>query len=176
MLYMIYKVCGDNGDPLQEPFLYAMTDEKELYKKFVQERNMDLFEITKKDLSPDEEESFYKHHSSYYLKEYLYPDGNGNSYKIVSSLQEYSTTIHSDNEVAYEISRSFKKSYYNLLSDTMKGYMKDMLYEDILAYVNFVDAYYMSSDMMMSEGKPRFDTSTFRVFLYMYGNTLHIKG
>ena len=54
--------------------------------------------------------------------------------------------------------------------------MKDMLYEDILAYVNFVDAYYLSSDMMMSEGKPRFDTSTFRVFLYMYGNTLHIKG
>lgn len=176
MLYMIYKVCSDTGELLQEPFLYAVTDKKDLYKGFVRERNMDLFEIVKKDTTPEEESDFYKHHSSYYLKDYIYQDGDKDRYSIVSTLQEYSHTVHNDSEVAYEISRSLKRSIYNLLSNDMKKYLNDMMYEDILAYVNFTDAYYMSSDMMISEDRPRFNTSVFRIFLFLYGNTLHIKG
>lgn len=175
MLYIIYKVCGNEGVLLPEPLLYAMTDNKDFYKEFIRQRNMDLFKITKKDLTEEEESDFFKHHSSYYLKDYSYADGDKSSYTIVSSLQEYSHVVHSETEAAYEIARSFKKSYHNLLSDEMKSAMKNMMYDEVCMYVDFVDKYYLSSDMMMSEDRPRFDTSAFRIFLYLYGNTLNIK-
>lgn len=176
MLYIIYKICSDDGVPLEAPHLYAVTDDKKIYKEFERQRNMNIFKVTKKDFDKDDEESFYKSHSSYYLKDYSYRDTKDTSYKIVSTLQEYSRVVHSETEVAYEISRSFKRKFFNILSPDMKKAMKNTMYEDVTAYVDFVDKYYMSSDRMMSEDKPRFDISCFRIFIYLYGSTLNIKG
>ena len=144
MLYIIYKICSDDGVPLEAPHLYAVTDDKKIYKEFERQRNMNIFKVTKKDFDKDDEESFYKSHSSYYLKDYSYRDTKDTSYKIVSTLQEYSRVVHSETEVAYEISRSFKRKFFNILSPDMKKAMKNTMYEDVTAYVDFVDKYYMS--------------------------------
>lgn len=175
MLYLIYKIASDDEVPLTEPILYAVTNEKKLHKEFIKQRNMKIFSVSKKEFPQEEEDAFYRHHSSYYLKDYAYDDTNGSRVSIVSTLQEYSHVVHSELDTAYEISRSFKRSYHNLLSDEMKEAMKNTLYDEILMYVEFVDRYYMSSDMMMSENKPSFNISTLRIFLLIYGNTLSVN-
>lgn len=176
MIYIIYKVCSNEGVPLPEPFLYAVTDKKDLCKEFTRQRNMNLFTVTKKDTTEEEEYLFYRMHSSYYLDEREYADGvskDAPRYTIVSSLHEYSRVMHSESDAAYEISRSFRKSYYDMMSDEMKAAMDARMYSDILSYVDFMDRYFMPSFDIMDE-RPKISTSMFQVFMYIYGDTLDI--
>lgn len=176
MIYIIYKIASNEGVPLPEPLLYAVTDKKELYKEFVRQRNMNLFTVTKKDTTKEEEETFYRRHSSYYLAEREYPDGinkNDPRYTIVSSLHEYSHVIHSESEAAFEVSKSFKRGYYYMLSDELKAALDARMYSDVSLYVEFMDRYFIPSTDMMDE-RPRISTSMFQVFMYIYGDTLNV--
>jgi hypothetical protein len=161
------------------PFLYAITDDKELCQTFLETRRSDLFEAVKKDLKKEDYKYFLRDHLSLKLgikkfrtkskKDSL---SNESIVEIVTTDAEEMDIFMRADETVLEIGK-YTQKYPQLFNKKLLGALLTLHYFEIYKFCVDCDDPYLS-------GVDIFDWTTYKIdelgiFLYLYGNTLDKK-
>lgn len=175
-VYFIYKHDSFH------PFLYAVTDKKQLKTSFMEERKKSMFIVKEKSITKEEFLEFCKRHSKYLLGRRGFRTNSPSSFYndtvvyLTATDYEEMDSITKEDQVFFEIgkytdedAKAFNKKILNALNK--------LHYFEVYKFINelccYHDSFVSGVDSFHSE---KFSIDSFGVFLYLYGNTLNMKG
>ena len=175
-VYFIYK-----HDQFS-PFLYAVTDKKYLKKSFMEERKKSMFTAIEKIISKEEFLEFCKHHSKYLLGRRGFRTNSPSSFNndaivyLTATDYEEMDVVTKEDCVFLEIGRYTDEEAKVFNKDILKA-LNILHYFEIYKFVNDnhceYDYFVRGVDKFTSEN---YKIDNFGVFLYLYGNTINMKG
>lgn len=171
-VYFIYK----HSDGL-EPYLYAITDKKDLRDSFFQERKKSMFISKKKEITKDKYTIICSRYSQYILGRKGYKTKSFSSLNdteivyLVSTNKEESSIIEKEDKVFLHIGQ-FTDEDAKYFNDEILKALDTLMYFDMYKYTNLmynIDDYFTSGICIMPD---KYKLDEFGVFLYLFGNTL----
>ena len=181
-VYFIYK----HGKHVNTPFLYAVTDNKELKDTFIKERKKNMFKVMKKDIKKDDYKQFLYDHKSYELGRRGFETRSSSSnnllckkeyvYLVATGYEEMEVYVKSDT-VILEIGK-YTREYAQTFNKKILHALNKLHYFEIYKFRNR-EVYHYEDEFVSGVipfEKDDFVIDSLGVFLFLYGNTLDIGG
>ena len=171
--YFIYRV-----DTPYEPYLYAVTDLKELKKSFLRERKKGMFKSVTKNLTSEEWYEFYRDHNRYILASRGYYTKAENSSKsvfviITSTMYEEDDTFIKADRALLEVGRHTDEIALACNNEILWA-LNELNYFEIYKFTN------MTEHQPFLDGISPYELidnniDAFNVFCMLYGDTIDLN-
>lgn len=143
--------------------LYAYTTSKEYAKKFEEERDMKLFIKGKIKMTEEERKKFeYSNQKKRMIRDAV--SDNGVDIEIISTVSE-----------SAQLSESM--DYFSMTFENLDDYLAELVTYDLLKdkYADSLDKLILSVIDDDEDGSPQLRCNSFRLFMYLFGNTYYKK-
>jgi hypothetical protein len=175
--YFIYRHDGNGINP----YLYAVTDNKELKNSFIKERKKNLFTVVKKDLNQKDYKSFINEHHGYVLGRRGYETSASSSLSkihvfLTSTMNEEMDVYTKADMVILDVGRNTQE-YCCCFNEKLLNALNILHYFEIYKFKNKEE--YLYEDYFVNGVQPfrsdNYDIDSLGVFMYLYGHTLDRK-
>lgn len=160
-LYIFYRVKNALGKLLDVPELYGFTTKKKIHDEFIEQRNMDIFHLIKKDLSSDLTDEFiirYKEKELHYQPMYTRNEINPMEKKqinVLTTWNEIDKVILKTDIIFTELSKYVSPTIIYLKDDIIQSL--DVLYYTqmckFMTKLHESDSYFFSGLVTENEEK-----------------------
>lgn len=138
--YGIYKIRRKDNSLIELPSLFAFTNNKERYEEFVEERNMDMFYVKKKDVDKSFYNKFLNHNKPHELAyQELYTRNQFDPTKktkirILSTWKEVENIVLQSDMVFKEMAKYISPSIYTINTSFLES-LNDLGYIDVCRFM-----------------------------------------
>lgn len=175
-VYFFYRV-----DPGMYPYLYGFTNEKNIMKKFKEQRNMKLFYMKTQEMKKDQYKDILKIHGHCRLQEKQYLTKNKNQInnlgviRIVSTDSEEMSIYTNESNISMELGKLTHSYAYTFQPKLLEALTKLQYF-----YFRKMRDDFPLNDPFLSgvELDPKWPFSSideFEMFLFLYGKTLNMS-
>lgn len=179
-VYFIYR----HGKHVAEPYLYAVTDKKELKDSFLLERKKSMFIAKKKDIDKSEYKHFIAEHSGYVLGRRGFETSTSSSsfnrthvYLTATAREEMDVYVNADRAVL-EVGK-YTKEYSRCFNSNILRALDTLHYFEIYKFRNneefHYDDYFVAGVTQFSLDSGAYVVDGFTVFMFLYGETIDRK-
>lgn len=183
--YGIYKIRRKDNSLMDLPILFAFTNNKELFEEFVDQRNMDMFYVKKRDIDKKFYEKFLSRNKpqelSYqdlYTRNQFDPTKK-TKIKVLSTWKEIESIILRSDMIFKEMTKYIQPSIYTF-NDSFLDSLTSLGYMEVCRFISYTfpdstsglfDGLRLDYDDKNEYYTPDIDYDEFALFMYFNGYT-----